>query len=108
MSFEYFGKYKEAERRSTHPTIDEPVVVLLGMTIADLLTTVLSFLVMTLFFNAPFIGLITGFVCAKLRKLYALRFPRGTFLQWLWSFGVLKRKHIPVLIRRHQPSTFSP
>lgn len=108
MSFEYFGKYKLAARKNTFPTIDEPVVVLLGMTIADLIVTVLSFLLMTLVFNAPFVGLLAGIICARLRKLYTKKFPRGTLLHFLWSLGALPTRRVPRLISRAQARTYSP
>lgn len=108
MSFEYFGKYKQAVRKNSFPTIDEPVVVLLGMTIADLIITVMSFLVMTLVFNAPFFGLLAGIVCAQLRKINARKFPRGTLLHFLWSLGLLPTRRVPRLISRAQTRTYSP
>lgn len=108
MSFEYFGKYKLATRKDTFPTINEPVVVLLGMTIADLVVTVLSFLVMTLAFNAPFLGLLAGIACAQLRKAYAKKFPRGTFLHFIWSLGLLPTRRVPRLISRAQTRIYSP
>lgn len=108
MSFEYFGKYKQATRKNSFPTIDEPVVVLLGMTIADLIITVMSFLVMTLALNAPFYGLLAGIVCAQLRKVFAEKFPRGTILHFVWSLGVLPTRRVPRLISRAQLRTYSP
>ena len=34
MSLEYFEKYNFAPRKPTHTTIDDPVVILLGLTMA--------------------------------------------------------------------------
>lgn len=106
MSFEYFAKYNRSERKPVCATIDEPVVIFLGLTISDLCVAVVSFLVMAMFFDSPFTGLSLGLICAYLRKAYAKKYPRGTVVQTLWAKGLLKKRFIPNFFQHQSPAIY--
>lgn len=108
MSLEYFAKYNDAPRKPAFATIDEPVVVFMGLTISDLVVAVVCFLLMAMFANSPFVGLAVGLLCAVIRKQYAKRFPPGTIPQKLWAAGLIRKRNVPVLLKLQEQTIYSP
>lgn len=108
MSFESFAKYNDAVRKPSFATINDPVVIFMGLTIEDMGIAVVTFLIFAMVLGSPFLGVVLGGVLAFLRRAYAKRFPRGAIVHKLWSLGVLKKRGVPKLFEFRKQSIFSP
>lgn len=108
MSQEYFGKYNKAKRVSLFPTIDDPIVIIMGLTIADLSAGVGTFLVFAIFLGSPLVGLVFAIAAIFFCKQYSKRFPRGALVQSLWRFRLYKKMCVPTLMGRTSQTLYGP
>lgn len=108
MSFESYAKYNDATRKPTFATINDPVVIFMGLTIEDMGVAVVTFLIFAMVLGSPFLGVVLGAVLAYARRAYAKKFPRGAIVHRLWSLGVLKKRMVPKLFEYRKQSIFSP
>lgn len=96
---EYFDKYDHFDRLDTNPTIDNPVIVILGLTILELAIGTALFVFLGLIGNAPLSGLFLGIGSSFLVKKYREHLPKGIAPHVLWSIGLPARSGVPRLFR---------
>lgn len=94
---EYFEKYNSFRRIDTNPTIDNPIIVVLGLTISELAFGTTVFVLLGLVGDSPFIGITLGLLLAFLKKRYRKQFPNGFAEHLAWSSGFLGRRDVPRL-----------
>lgn len=84
---ESYAKYADMARVQTCLLIDEPAVVLLGRTYAELVATIVAFVALA-YFEMPETGLLVAIVVGWLIPLVRIRYPRGHLWHVGWSLGL--------------------
>lgn len=85
---ESYAKYADLPRVHTCLLIDEPAVVLLGRTYAELSTAIVSFIAFA-YFDEAAVGAVAALLCGWLAPVIRMRFPRGYVFHLGWSLGLL-------------------
>lgn len=88
---EEYTKYNNQQRFETNPLIDEPAIVILGLTLSEMLITIAMFPVMA-FFNQKLLGLVATLLAGYLLPRCRERLKGGLMEHALWSIGFIKPK----------------
>lgn len=105
---EYFDKYNSFERVETLPTIDNPIIVILGLTVTELALGTLLFVLLGLLGDAPFLGITLGLSTSFFLKHYRRSLPRGALQHSLWSLGLPCKKGVFQIFKRARIKTLEP
>lgn len=99
---EYYGRYQRTKRISMNPTIDQPVLVILGFTIFELLSATVVFISFGMFGDAPVWGLLLAIVAAFVQKKYRNTCPPRFVVHLFWSVGLTKLRNVPRFFKQRR------
>lgn len=105
---ENFDKYDSFQRLDTNPTIDNPIIVILGLTVFELALGTLVFVFLGLACDAPLSGLVLGITSSFFSKKYRERLPKGIAQHLFWSIGFPARKGVPQFFKFNRAAHLEP
>jgi hypothetical protein len=108
---EYMEKYRTAPRQATCVTIDKPMVLFLGLAIADFISGVATFLVVVMFWDsglAVFAAIFGGVAAAWVSREYRRRFPERFLQHFSWAMGLQRVRGIPSFFEKQRIRVLGP
>jgi hypothetical protein len=108
---EYMEKYRSAPRHETCVTIDKPMLLFLGLAIADFISGVATFLAVVMFWDsglAVFVAIFGGLGAAWGSREYRRRFPERFLQHWSWSMGLQRVRGVPSFFEKQRIRVFGP
>jgi hypothetical protein len=108
---EYMDKYRDVPRTTTCTTIDKPILIFLGLAIADFISGVCTFLAIVLLWDsgwAVFAAMAASTAAAWGAREYRRRYPERFLQQWSWSMGLQKVTGVPDLFLKRRIQILGP